>query len=71
MLDLDTCERLIGSLSNILICIGDREGILGASECRIDETLDILIIVSLRFEGKIFRKRGSSDLPELILTASE
>lgn len=54
MLDFDTCEWFVRSLCDRLICIGDRECILGTSECRIDETLDILVIVSLSFEGEIF-----------------
>lgn len=55
MLDLDTCEGFIRSLGNRLICVADSESILGTGESRIDEAFDILIIISLRFEGEILR----------------
>lgn len=55
MLDLDTCEGFIRSFGNRLICVADSESILGTGESRIDEAFDILIIISLRFEGEILR----------------
>lgn len=66
-----TSERSIGFFGEVHLRIGEDQIFLGTGEYRVDQTSDILVIILLRSQWEVLRKRGTGNLPELVLLLGE
>ncbi len=71
LLRSDTGKWLVSPFVHTHSRVAHGESVSRSCVARIDESLDIRIIVFVRLEGEILRESGSRDLAELVLTLGE